>query len=286
MLAGNLLLLPLLFGGCSFIERLNNDEQVAAVGSSCLYKSDLKDLLPAGMSKEDSLYYTRQFVKSWALKELMVLQAERYLSKEDKNVEELVNDYRKQLLIYRYENRYVEQMLDTNVSVGEMEAYYMERKDGFITGNGIVKGLLIKIHKSSPALQKVISVAKKKDDFSASELDSIIYNTAYSYDYYRNNWVDLTIVARDMDMTISQLQNDIEYGSGVIEKRDSVYVNIFRIDGFVRGGEVTPFEYNIERIRELILTKRKQNLLETLKRSILQDAINRDKLKIVDNENI
>lgn len=271
--------------GCSFVsEFFNGGEQIARIGKSVLYREDLQRVLPQGLTKEDSIRFTGRFINSWALDELMVLQAEKQLPKGDKNVEELVNEYRKQLLIYRYENRYVDQKLDTVIVRREIEEYYQNRKETFVSTDGVIKGLFIQMHKSSPALQKVIALAREGNDEENEELESFIYNTAYRYDHYQKNWMDLRIVARDMDMDIKQLQNEISKGVGVIQKQDSVYIQIFKIDGYVKGGEVTPLDYNVKRIKELILSDRKQELLEALHTNIVRDALNSKTLKIIDDD--
>ena len=59
---------------------------------------------------------------------------------------------------------------------------------------------------------------------------------------------------------------------------DSNYL-IF-IEEKVDAGEVSPFEYNVARIRETILGKRKQELLSKLEQDLLEDAHINGTLKI------
>ena len=53
---------------------------------------------------------------------------------------------------------------------------------------------------------------------------------------------------------------------------------------YVAPGEVTPFEYNSEKIKEIIISRRKQELLANLQRDILNDALNNNKLKIIEED--
>jgi hypothetical protein len=59
---------------------------------------------------------------------------------------------------------------------------------------------------------------------------------------------------------------------------DSNYL-IF-IEEKVDAGAVSPFEYNVARIRETILGKRKQELLTKLEQDLLEDAHINGTLKI------
>ena len=50
--------------------------------------------------------------------------AEKELSKSEKNVDKELEDYRRSLLKYRYEQKYVNQRLDTAVTDAQIEKYY------------------------------------------------------------------------------------------------------------------------------------------------------------------
>lgn len=70
----------------------------------------------------------------------------------------------------------------------------------------------------------------------------------------------------------------------MVEVKDTVYTNILQVLEFVAPGEVTPFEYNSEKIKEIIISRRKQELLSNLQRDILRDALNNNKIKIIDED--
>jgi SecD/SecF fusion protein len=68
----------------------------------------------------------------------------------------------------------------------------------------------------------------------------------------------------------------------VVEVKDTVYTNILQVLEYIKPGEVTPFEYNSEKIKEIIISRRKQELLLNLQRDILNDALDNNKLKIIE----
>ena len=65
-------------------------------------------------------------------------------------------------------------------------------------------------------------------------------------------------------------------------KKTSIYTNVIQVLDYVEPGEVTPLEYNEEKIREIIISRRKQELVSNLQRDILNDALNNNKLKITE----
>jgi hypothetical protein len=53
---------------------------------------------------------------------------------------------------------------------------------------------------------------------------------------------------------------------------------------FVLPGEISPYEYNREKIGNIILSKRKQELVSVLHKEILNDAVAGNKIKYTGNE--
>lgn len=273
----------LLLYSCSFFESVSKGEKVVQIGNAVLYKNDINKVVPRGISSADSSSFVEQYVNSWVLKQLMLRKAEEQLPKADKDVSALLDDYRTQLLLFRYENRYVEERLDTLVTDQQRREYYSAHKGAFMAVNGVVRGRVVKMHNSSPNLQMVRTLSGKNDAASVDRLDELAYNTAYKYDNYGNNWIDMSIVARDMDMEISELVERIER-RGIVEQKDSAYSNFLQVVEYVLPGDVSPYEYNREKIGNIILSKRKQELVTALHKEIYNDAISSKKIKFAEDE--
>jgi hypothetical protein len=278
----------LLSGSCTFFDNVSKGDKVVQIGNAVLYKSDLDKVMPRNASVEDSAVFVAQFIDSWALRQLLVMKAEEQLPKNEKDVTSLLEEYKTQLLVFRYENMYVEQRLDTLIEESEKRDYYNLYKESFVTKNGLFRGRFIKMHNSSPSLQMIKRLAAKRDTDGAEELEKLAYDTAYKYDDYGNNWVDLSIVARDMDMDITQLWErlgKLQSGSkSAIETRDSVNSNFLQVIEYIEPGCNSPFEYNANKIRDIILSKRKQELLTQLHKDIMSDALAGNKIKVTEYE--
>ena len=274
----------LLSCSCSFFENVSKGEKVAEIGNAVLYKSDLDRVMPRGTSTQDSVAFVEQYIQSWALKQLLAMKAEEQLPKNEKDVQALLDEYRIQLLVFRYENKYIEDRLDTLVAESERRDYYNAHKESFVTGNGLVKGCFVKMHNSSPSLQIVKRLSSGTSPEEVEELKLLAYNAAYKFDDYGNNWVDLSIVARDMDMDISRLWETLAR-KRLVEQKDSLYSNFLQVLEFVAPGGNSPYEYNADKIGDIILSRRKQELISTLHRDIMNDALAGNRIKLVKNEN-
>ena len=65
---------------------LSNDEIVAQVGQDKLYRSDIDQLMPKGLTPEDSTRLAGQYINSWASEQVYLKIAEEQLSKSEKDV--------------------------------------------------------------------------------------------------------------------------------------------------------------------------------------------------------
>lgn len=279
-----IIIAALLISSCSFYESVVKGDKVAQIGRAALYKTDIEKVVPKGIPAADSANLARQYIDSWAIKQLMLLKAEEQLPKGEKDVAQLLEDYRTQLLVFRYENKYIEERLDTLVSDKEMEDYYNAHTYSFIGKNGVFKGRLVKMQNSSPNLQVMRKLAKERDIEKLEALEQLAYNSAYKYSDYNNGWVDLNIVAKEVGIPLEQLQQVLKKEKLAAEIKDTIYTNVLQILEYIPAGETTPLEYNSTKIKEIIISRRKQELLSNLQRDILQDALGNNKLKILEDE--
>ena len=81
--------------------------------------------------------------------------AQQRLSKEEKDVSKELEAYRQSLLRYRYEQRYVNERLDTTVSEKQISDYYDSHKETFKLERPILKARFLNIDKDSPNLAKI-----------------------------------------------------------------------------------------------------------------------------------
>ncbi len=107
-------------------------EVVAKVGDYRLHRSQLESYIPAGVSAEDSAALARQYILTWAEDLLLMDMAEAQLSKQEKDVSAELEEYRKSLIKYRYEQLYIQQRLDTLVTDEEVARYYEEIRTSYV----------------------------------------------------------------------------------------------------------------------------------------------------------
>ncbi|MFA6770615.1 MAG: hypothetical protein WCR71_05525 [Bacteroidales bacterium] len=263
---------------CKDLEFRSRDNVVAQVGNKYLYKKEIQNLIPPGTSYNDSILMLKQYVNSWALKYLLLNKAQAELSKTDKDVENELEEYRNSLIAYRYEKQYLEIRLDTVVTESEAREYYMNNSQNILLSNSVVKGRVIKISSGSPNLERIKNLYKANSLEEIDELERLCYNSADRYNNFGNEWVDLTSVARELPIDLYWCENQLK-NSNYIESEDSLYNYFAFFTERVEPNKTPPFEFYFPKIKEIIIGKRKQNLIKELERDLIKEALKNNTIK-------
>jgi len=266
-----LVVLPALSSCRAISSFLSDEEVVASVGAEKLYRSDLDKVIPKGMAAEDSARLARQYINTWASDLVYLGVAQEQLSKAERDVTKELEDYRKSLLKYRYEHRYVNERLDTSVSQDHIEQYYQTHIESFVLDRPIVKARFMSIAGDSPALKVIRNKMASSDANDLIEADSLAFSSAKKFSTWSDEWIDISTLAKEYVMDYSTILSMMN--RGWIESVDTTgQMKLSYISEMVGKGETAPLEYCSEKIRDIIISVRKQQLIMSLERDLLNDA--------------
>ena len=273
------IVLPALSSCRAISDLLHNVEVVAQVGKERLYRSDIDEVVPKGISVEDSIALARQIIDVWASDRIYLAIAEEQLSKAEKDVSRELEDYRISLLKYRYEQLYVNERLDTAVSDDKVEEYYESHKDNFRLDRPLVKARFLRIHTESPMLETIRKKMNSSDANDLLEADSLAFSSAMMFTTWKDQWQDVIVLAREMGMPYDAMLGQMK--NGWVRQDDTTGVtNMAYVSAMVRTGEHAPIEYSADRIKDIIISTRKQALISSLEQDLLKDAHENGKLVI------
>ena len=263
----------------SFVRELRYGQVVAKVGSHRLYASELASYIPDSASPEDSTRLALQYINTWASDQLFTDVAERELSKSEKNVDSELEDYRHSLLKYRYEQKYVNQRLDTAVTKAQIEKYYDDHAENFKLSLPIAKAVYMNISADSPNLEIIKKKMRSDKPEARIEADSIAFSSAFRYTDFGDRWVDLVKLSREVGTDYGTLLSQVRDGYAELPDGNG-NLNIVYFFALMRAGQTGPVEYFEEQIRDIILSTRKQALLSRLERDLIENARNQENFVI------
>lgn len=257
---------------CRAISSLLHDHGVVAQAEGVkLYRAELDALIPKGLSPEDSTELARKYITTWASDLIYQKVAQQQLSKSERDVTKELEDYRKSLLKYRYEQLYVNERLDTAVADELVEEYYAAHPEKFMLQRPLLRARYLNIAKDSPAIKSLKKMMKSSDPNVLVEADSVAYSVALKFTTWNNEWIDAAALAGEFGTDYNTMLSSIN--NGWIESADTTgYLKLAYIPEILHKGELAPIEYSAPDIKDIILSARKQALIATLERDLLNDA--------------
>lgn len=253
---------------------VHDDDVVAKVGKYKLYKSELDKYVPEFVSPEDSANLAMQYINTWATDYLYEQMATEQLSKAEMDVTAELDDYRRSLLKYRYEQRYVNDRLDTLVTDQQVQAFYDAHKEQFQLERPVLKVRFIDVMKDSPFRNNLLKLMSSDEYDDIAAADSLAASSALRYFDSSDTWLDAIVLAKEFGVDYGTMLNHLSGDFIKIEPEGrsdllAAYVCDIRLFGDA------PIDYCADTIRDLIISSRKHDLLNSLERDLLSNAISR-----------
>ena len=252
-------------------QELFRGEVVARAGDHRLHRSELEKFIPAGVSSEDSTNLANHYIKAWAEDILMLDMAESQLSASEKDVSKELEQYRRALLKYRYEQLYINQRLDTLVTDSEIESYYAENSSRFTLERPLIKARYLIIPSDSRVLKRIKTLMSSSDDTEVTEAEQLAYTSAIKYADMSDTWMDAITLGQELSVDYKNLISSIRNGFAEIND-DFGNLHLAYIVDMIPSGKTAPLEYCRERISDLVLSARRHNLQLSLEESLLEEA--------------
>lgn len=273
-----------LLSSCNAISSLvHDDEVIAKVGKSVLYRSELETVVPnVGplVSVEDSSALAQRYIYSWAMDMLYINVAESMLSKEEMDVSRELESYRNTLIKYRYEQRYVADRLDTLVTDDQIEVYYELNKEKYKIVRPLVKSRFVDIMKDSPNYKAIQNLISSDDYDDLAQVDSLASASALRYFDQSDVWMDSKDLAKLFDMDYNAMLSKVKNKLIVVEPEDRGDVLIAYISDIIKTGYM-PVDYCSLQIKDIIISNRKNALLKDLEQDLLKNALESKQLEII-----
>jgi hypothetical protein len=259
------------------------DSRVAAVGKNVLYRSELDKVIPEGVSPEDSVMMAERYINSWALGKLLLEEAVQRLPKEQKSVDDQVAEFRQNLLTFRYEKLCVAERLDTVVTREEAQEYYDSHRQEFVSPCSVIRGRVVRISKKSPFYPLIRDNYKSTNEADVAVLRQTAFSSAEKFTDFGGGWVPVSALARETGQSEAACEADLAKSSAYEKDIDGAHYLIF-IQERTAPGAVSPLEYNMDKIGDILISRRKQEILSSLEQELLKDALENGKLKKYDNQ--
>ena len=253
---------------------------VARVHEYQLLRSDLKGVTPADASREDSIVITENYINNWIRETVVLHQANLNLTTEEKDVEKQLENYRRSLIIYAYEKALIEQSLDTTVSIGAIEEYYLKNQKNFELKDYILKVLYVTADTITPGIEQVEEWYGLKKEEDLQLLKDYCNQSSVKFYYDNQEWLYLDDLLKEIPIPVLDKEHFLENNQHVRYEKDGT-VYFLNILDYKLKDNVSPLSLQQANIRNILINQRKRKLIDEMRRDLYQDALNRKNIEII-----
>ena len=274
-----LLILPILFISCDYFKSEKIDTPIARVNDTYLYAEDIESLFPEGTTAEDSILLVTNYVHRWATQQLLIDRAKINLpQKEINSYNKLVEQYKTDLYAEAYKRTIVAQQLDSVISDKEIQEYYETHKENFKLNDDLLQLRYVHLATDYDNLNLLKDRLQKFDKASQEELNTLSiqfksFNLNDSIWVKKENVVEILPVLKDSNLEVLKKSN-------FTQLEDSLGVYLIKVENSIKRNDRAPLVYVIPAIEQIVLNKRKLELIKKLEKDITKDAIKSKKFEV------
>jgi hypothetical protein len=264
---------------CEYLTQRPDRIAIARVYDSFLYPEDLEGLISEDTSKEDSTLIVNNFINRWATQQLLLNKAKINLSQSQlDDYDHLVNDYKNDLYTEAYKSAIVSVQLDSTISNREFEAFYELNKENFKLNDELFKLRFIHLPGNYSKLAQTKEMFIRFNEKDRKELDDL------SLKFIAANFNDSIWVSKEAlfrVLPILQTNSDqVLKKSNFAQLQDSIGVYLVKIEDLLKPNDISPLSHITPTIKQIILNKRKLELIKKLEKDITKDAIKNNDFEI------
>ncbi|AXT53419.1 peptidyl-prolyl cis-trans isomerase [Aquimarina sp. BL5] len=276
----SIILLFLLFISCGNINRQANREVVARVNETYLYKDDIKNLVPDRTAKEDSINIINNYINIWATRQLFIDQSKRNLNETElQEFDKLVEDYKSTLYINAYKDAVINKSINMEITEEDMSSYYSENLENFNLNEELVKLRYLHL---PPDYNNIVATQTRFNRFKEEDEEDLLTKKLefVTFSFGDSIWVQFDQVLNKIPVLKTQDRNKVLKKGKYVQLRDSLGVYMIKIEEVLKKNETAPLTYIKPTIRQIILNKRKRELIKKLEKDITKDAIKNKQFEI------
>lgn len=252
-------------------DKADKKKPIAKVFDIELYSEDIQNVVPVGIKGKDSVELVSKFIEQWLQDELVLRHAKNNLTDEQLNIDKEVEEYRKNLIIYHYQQELIAQKLDTTVTQKEIETYYNTYSSNFILKDNIALVYYVKLNKKTPGIEKVKKWYVSNSPKDIENLRSYCIQFAENFFLDENTWLLFDDILKEVPIENYNTELFLKSNKN-IELSDSNSVYFLRIKGYKIKNSISPLSFEKDNIRNIIINKRKRKLIDEMKRELYNEA--------------
>ena len=256
---------------------------IATAYDAVLTVGDLQAEIPAELSARDSTGWADRIIADWHQRRALVHLAETELPEMERDFEREVAKYREALYVHAYEDRYLRDHLDTAISLTELQGFLEEQPDLFRLPEPVFRARWMVFPEGATFPKDVRGLQKQlasKDPQELSALASRCADAGLPFDLDAERWWTWEELAEVVPLEprkanrqqASRRVTKINWPADTSAGRPLDQRALLLVTEQRKAGAISPVERVTDRISELLLHRRRNLTLATMRQQAVQAA--------------
>ena len=261
--------------GCSLFEQKRHSGVVAEYkGKTLTYEEVQRQTI--GMSTEDSARVAEQYIYQWAIN---LLEYDVAKDKLNKDIERMVEDYRRSLYIHEYEQYLIAQRMSKEVEDTIIKEFYDLHSHHFVLREAIVKGVLLVVPNGAPNMDLLRkNIQHPEEEANIEWIEKFAYQYAAGYELFLDDWKTVSQIILRMPFEKDDLNKQLK-ATRQIELQDSINTYLLQVTDLYQANQPMPIEYARPEIEKIMLAQRQVNFIQQERIGLYEKAIKEGILK-------
>jgi hypothetical protein len=264
---------------CNIFNKNDDRKPIARVNDNYLYEEDISDLVSEGTSKKDSIIIVNAYIDRWARQLLLMDGALTNLSEEkQQEFSKLVRQYKSDLYTKAYLERLVNKNIDTIVDLEEASVFYESNKESFKLNDDLLQLRYLRLPLNPMNLDTIVKRFKRFELNDQQYLDSISLQFK-SFSLNDSLWVKFNQVVDKVPVVTQQIKDQLLKKSNFLQLKDSLNLYLMHVNDIRLRNDYAPIDYVSKSIQQIVINKRKLELIKEFEKDIIKDAIKNKKFQ-------
>ncbi len=266
--------LLVLISSCQYFKNKTKElkeEPIARVNDLYLYPSDINGL-SLNADKSDSAKLVQMFVTDWIKRNLLLEKAKESLPNSMKEIDEKVENYRQSLILYNYESELLSEMQDTSIENTLKQKYYQDFQNNFVLDEDVFQFQYIALPLNTAQLEDWIEVFSSTKPEDKVLLNSKVKIGAMKAELSSSKWFTRDELNKQIELPVDFFTK-LKVNGNVLKLENSTQVILYKLNAVKPMGEVAPFDRVEKSINQILLNKKRTELLNKMYQEIYQKGI-------------
>jgi hypothetical protein len=275
-----LLTLCCLCNACQLYEEKRKSGTIAVYNGKTITQEQISKIT-AGLNPQDSARIAQQYIQQWATN---LIEYDVAKDQTNKNIEQLVEDYRRSLYLHEYETRLIAQRMPRIIEDTLIQTFYQTHQQHLVLAETILQGLLLVVPNQAPKLDELRKKIQHPEiEENIEWLEKFAYQYAVGYELFTDDWKTTSELFVLMPLEQNNLDKQLK-NKRQIEVQDSINTYLLQVTDLYMKGDEKPITYARKEIEEILLRQRQVEFLQQERNKLYENAIETGKLKLYENE--